>query len=180
MLHMQNRSFNFWYFNVYKKYYYCFIFYITLCFVYSQVIKKKKLANTSSLATFQSKKESQIDLETPISVRSNGRVKLLLPCDVADRMWVWAVSRSGGERKQTLHPLTLCLTSVSITLPLHPLCLLHQWRSSAFCSVEFPFNISRSTWKQCLSLFLLRNGRRKSFVCNLTCKFSPAAVRAAS
>lgn len=73
---------------------------------------KKKLVDTSSLATFQSKKESQIDLETPISVRSNGRVKLLLPYDVVDRMRVWAVSRSGGERKQTL--------------PLHPLCLLHQ------------------------------------------------------
>lgn len=67
---------------------------------------KKKLVDTSSLATFQSKRESQIDLETPISVRSNGRVKLV------DRMQVWAVSRSGGEKKQTL--------------PLHPLCLLHQ------------------------------------------------------
>lgn len=159
MLHMQNRSFNFWYFNLYKKYYYYFIFYIILCFVYSQVIKKK-LVDTSSLATFQSKRESQIDLETPISVRSNGRVKLV------DRMRVWAVSRSGGERKQTL--------------PLHPLCLLHQWCSSTFCSVQFPLNISRSTWKQCHSLFLLRNGRRKSFVCNLTFKFSPVAVRVAS
>lgn len=157
MLHMQNRSFNFWYFNLYK-------YYILYICIFSG--NKKKLVDTSSLATFQSKKESQIDLETPISVRSNGRVKLLLPYDVADRMRVWAVSRSGGERKQTL--------------PLHPLCLLHQWCSSTFCSVQFPLNISRSTWKQCHSLFLLRNGRRKSFVCNLTFKFSPVAVRVAS
>lgn len=154
MLHMQNRSFNFWYFNLYKYY---ILYYIMLC-IFSG--NKKKLVDTSSLATFQSKKESQIDLETPISVRSNGRVKLV------DRMRVWAVSRSGGERKQTL--------------PLHPLCLLHQWCSSTFCSVQFPLNISRSTWKQCHSLFLLRNGRRKSFVCNLTFKFSPVAVRVAS
>lgn len=160
MLHMQNRSFNFWYFNLYKYY---ILYYIMLC-IFSG--NKKKLVDTSSLATFQSKRESQIDLETPISVRSNGRVKLLLPYDVADRMRVWAVSRSGGERKQTL--------------PLHPLCLLHQWCSSTFCSVQFPLNISRSTWKQCHSLFLLRNGRRKSFVCNLTFKFSPVAVRVAS
>lgn len=154
MLHMQNRSFNFWYFNLYKYY---ILYYIMLC-IFSG--NKKKLVDTSSLATFQSKKESQIDLETPISVRSNGRVKLV------DRMRVWAVSRSGGEKKQTL--------------PLHPLCLLHQWCSSTFCSVQFPLNISRSTWKQCHSLFLLRNGRRKSFVCNLTFKFSPVAVRVAS
>lgn len=154
MLHMQNRSFNFWYFNLYKYY---ILYYIMLC-IFSG--NKKKLVDTSSLATFQSKRESQIDLETPISVRSNGRVKLV------DRMRVWAVSRSGGERKQTL--------------PLHPLCLLHQWCSSTFCSVQFPLNISRSTWKQCHSLFLLRNGRRKSFVCNLTFKFSPVAVRVAS
>lgn len=160
MLHMQNRSFNFWYFNLYKYY---ILYYIMLC-IFSG--NKKKLVDTSSLATFQSKRESQIDLETPISVRSNGRVKLLLPYDVVDRMRVWAVSRSGGERKQTL--------------PLHPLCLLHQWCSSTFCSVQFPLNISRSTWKQCHSLFLLRNGRRKSFVCNLTFKFSPVAVRVAS
>lgn len=154
MLHMQNRSFNFWYFNLYKYY---ILYYIMLC-IFSG--NKKKLVDTSSLATFQSKRESQIDLETPISVRSNGRVKLV------DRMRVWAVSRSGGEKKQTL--------------PLHPLCLLHQWCSSTFCSVQFPLNISRSTWKQCHSLFLLRNGRRKSFVCNLTFKFSPVAVRVAS
>lgn len=160
MLHMQNRSFNFWYFNLYKYY---ILYYIMLC-IFSG--NKKKLVDTSSLATFQSKRESQIDLETPISVRSNGRVKLLLPYDVVDRMRVWAVSRSGGERKQTL--------------PLHPLCLLHQWCSSTFCSVQFPLNISRSTWKQCHSLFFLRNGRRKSFVCNLTFKFSPVAVRVAS
>lgn len=158
MLHMQNRSFNFWYFNLYKILLLFYILYYIMLCIFSG--NKKKLVDTSSLATFQSKRESQIDLETPISVRSNGRVKLV------DRMRVWAVSRSGGEKKQTL--------------PLHPLCLLHQWCSSTFCSVQFPLNISRSTWKQCHSLFLLRNGRRKSFVCNLTFKFSPVAVRVAS